>query len=287
MSLDDAHAAWLEHSEMGKLPVQGVCCIGRASSNSVILNDEKISRRHTAIHPQGTDEFWIVDLGSRNGVSLNGQRVTQSTRLHDHDQIQIGPFRFVFRQPGAPRDSAIDATTTKTVNDVRPMDCWLLIVDLESSSKLSQRLSPEEIPLVTGRWFEACKDLVEKSGGLIDKHLGDGFLAFWNSNPESSASVAALLRQLKDLRASSQLPFRTVLHFGRVFSGGVASSGVERFFGPEINYIFKAERLGSELRVPCLITQFAHARLPSPSDYTSLGQHPVAGFEGSFSFYSL
>jgi class 3 adenylate cyclase len=287
MSPGDPNNAWLENTETGKVAVQGTCSIGRASSNNVVLNDEKISRRHAAIHTQAIGEFWIIDLGSRNGVSLNGRRITQSTRLGDNDQIQIGPFRFTFRQPDAQRKPGVEATTVeKTVSDIRPMDCWLLVVDLESSSKLSQVLPPEELPKVTGRWFEQCKDIVEKSGGGIDKHLGDGFLAYWNSGDHTTDSVAKVLLQLKELRSNGQLPFRTVLHFGRVFSGGTAASGVERFFGPEINYVFKMERLGSQLRVPCIISQFARQRLTA-NDYTDLGQHEVAGFDGRFSFYSL
>src|SRR5690606_25112066 len=116
-------------------------------------------------HHQAAGEFWIVDLGSRNGVSLNGRRIAQSTRLGDNDQIQIGPFRFVFRQPNArPRKPVEGTTVEKTVSDIRPMDCWLLVVDLESSSKLSQLLPPEELPKVTGRWFKQCKEIVDRSG---------------------------------------------------------------------------------------------------------------------------
>lgn len=40
----------------------------------------------------GAGEYWLVDLGSRNGTYVNERRVSRPTPLRDGDRIQIGPF---------------------------------------------------------------------------------------------------------------------------------------------------------------------------------------------------
>ena len=288
MSQTVPSSAWIEGAEIGRIPLGTGCTFGRSSSNSVVLNDEKISRRHAAIHLQGYDEYWLVDLGSRNGVMVNGKRITQATRLADQDLVQLGQHRFIFRNPAGARTASVDgATVDRTVSDVKPMDCWLLVLDIESSTHLSQRLTPAELPQVTGKWFDECKRILDREGGSIDKYLGDGFMAFWKDGAEVPAAVARTMAELRKISTDGPLSFRMVLHYGRVFSGGVTASGVERFFGPEVNYIFKSERLASSLQARCIISQAARARLPNRDELKDLGQHEVAGFDGLFTFYTL
>jgi ABC-type multidrug transport system ATPase subunit/pSer/pThr/pTyr-binding forkhead associated (FHA) protein len=50
-----------------------------------------ISRRHAIIIRQNDGSFAVVDLQSFNGTLVNKQRITQPTRLHDGDYIQLAP----------------------------------------------------------------------------------------------------------------------------------------------------------------------------------------------------
>lgn len=281
-------AAWIEGADAQKLPVSGNLSIGRASTNQIVLQDEKISRRHAAIHQQAHNEYWLIDLGSRNGVSLNGRRIAQSTRLRDADIIQIGGHRFVFRHPGSsPRAPTVSTQVERTVSDIKPADCWLVLLDIEASTHLSQKHSPEQLPAITGRWLEQCRGIIEGEGGAIDKFLGDGFMAFWHSASGTDASVMRVLAALKRVREDGAVPFRTVVHFGRVFSGGATASGVERFFGPEINYLFKMESVAKGIRLPNVISSSAWEQMADKSSFREAGEHEVPGFEGRHTFYTL
>ena len=66
-----------------------VVTVGRVHANTVAIDDQKASREHCRItrRPDGSCE--LVDLDSRNGTHLNGQRVQKSV-LHDGDKIRIG-----------------------------------------------------------------------------------------------------------------------------------------------------------------------------------------------------
>ncbi len=68
--------------------------IGRLPECNITLNDPNVSRHHAEIRPQGNG-FMIVDLGSTNGVKVNGVRVSQQA-LADGDQIAIGNTRMQF-----------------------------------------------------------------------------------------------------------------------------------------------------------------------------------------------
>ncbi len=76
--------------------IQQTCVIGRGVDSDVALNDPEVSRRHAMIVQQG-DQCWINDMGSRNGVRINGKRLTHARPLQDGDRIQIGGQHLEFR----------------------------------------------------------------------------------------------------------------------------------------------------------------------------------------------
>ncbi len=68
--------------------------MGREPSNTVVIDDSLTSRRHAEMSLVG-DHYQLRDLGSRNGVRVNGQKVV----IHDlarGDVIQIGACRMRF-----------------------------------------------------------------------------------------------------------------------------------------------------------------------------------------------
>lgn len=81
-----------------RIRLRGTCTVGRGSTSDIVLNDSKVSRRHALVQPQKQYEFWLLDLGSSNGTFVNGRRITQPVLLRNGDQIEIGPFRLMFRQ---------------------------------------------------------------------------------------------------------------------------------------------------------------------------------------------
>lgn len=70
--------------------------IGRGRSADIMLAEPTISRAHAAV---GYDEngFFVQDLGSTNGTSVNGTRETR-TALKNGDEIQMGKLIFCFHQ---------------------------------------------------------------------------------------------------------------------------------------------------------------------------------------------
>jgi len=69
--------------------------LGRSRDCDIVLDDANVSRHHAELRPSGGS--WVVrDLGSTNGVKVNGRRVDGAQSLHAGDAIELGSSRVVF-----------------------------------------------------------------------------------------------------------------------------------------------------------------------------------------------
>jgi hypothetical protein len=69
--------------------------IGRSRECDVVVDDANVSRRHAEVRPSGAN--WIVrDLGSTNGIKVNGRRVEAPQSLRAGDTIELGTTRVTF-----------------------------------------------------------------------------------------------------------------------------------------------------------------------------------------------
>jgi FhaA, N-terminal domain/FHA domain len=68
--------------------------LGRSREADIRVADVNVSRRHAELRQEGA-AYWIVDLGSTNGVEINGKR-TDRARVRDGDRITIGSTEIVF-----------------------------------------------------------------------------------------------------------------------------------------------------------------------------------------------
>jgi hypothetical protein len=64
--------------------------IGRSRECDVVLADANVSRRHAEIRPAAAGTWTIADLGSTNGVLVNGHRIAGLESLRPGDRIALG-----------------------------------------------------------------------------------------------------------------------------------------------------------------------------------------------------
>jgi hypothetical protein len=69
--------------------------IGRSRDCDIVLEDTGVSRRHAELRPDGGD-WTVVDLGSTNGVRVNGRDIHGPHPLHPGDRLQLGSTEIVF-----------------------------------------------------------------------------------------------------------------------------------------------------------------------------------------------
>ena len=109
--------------------------IGRSRDSGIMLDDESISRHHAKLvaTPEGID---LVDLGSKNGTLLNGERAGERVRLQNGDRLQLGSsaiLKFTIQDPldeavqrmlydSAVRDGLTGAFNRKFLDEALPKE---------------------------------------------------------------------------------------------------------------------------------------------------------------------
>ncbi|HEY7951463.1 MAG TPA: DUF3662 and FHA domain-containing protein [Solirubrobacteraceae bacterium] len=69
--------------------------LGRSRDCDIVLDDAGVSRRHAEIRPT-EDEWVLADLGSTNGVRVNGRALRSKHALQLGDRIELGNTELVF-----------------------------------------------------------------------------------------------------------------------------------------------------------------------------------------------
>jgi hypothetical protein len=103
----------LVHDGRDILIGRGGAVIGRSAACKVLIDSDDVSRRHARLSIDGAVPR-LEDLGSANGVSVNGSRVVEPVVLRDGDRIDVAGHEMVFVVEDAsvsssPRAPALEA----------------------------------------------------------------------------------------------------------------------------------------------------------------------------------
>ncbi|MBB3167984.1 FHA domain-containing protein [Simiduia aestuariiviva] len=89
--------AFLQHCLNGALVahyvVDPALRLGRAADNDIVLEDGTVSGHHAEIHLGEQGQFLFKDLGSTNGVSLDGKKLAQG-QLDEGQWLTVGLHEF-------------------------------------------------------------------------------------------------------------------------------------------------------------------------------------------------
>ena len=99
------------HGQPGELPIPvGASILGRGQDCALRIDDPRLSRHHARLLNDGSTLF-IEDLGSTNGVLVNGERIEGKKELHFSDTIVCGPCVFTI---------ALDPTRKASASELIP-----------------------------------------------------------------------------------------------------------------------------------------------------------------------
>lgn len=137
----------------------------------------------------------------------------------------------------------------------------VMFVDLRGFTALAERLYPFDSVFVLNRFFEVMGAEVERHHGIVDKYLGDGFMALfgvgnYDGNGSRDAILAAfdMLQALEDANAEFQAAIGEALrmgigiHTGRAVLGRIGDkrSGAVTALGDCVNVAARLEGLNKE-----------------------------------------
>ncbi|NET39539.1 MAG: adenylate/guanylate cyclase domain-containing protein [Cyanothece sp. SIO1E1] len=221
------------------LALVGTNCwtIGRSDDNIFVLPDRWISRNHAMLQCMETGEFYLIDLGSRNGSFVNGRRVSVPVTLHNGDRLTFGQTDLEFycpsvephKEPVITPDSQ-DFTATATLHVRRLIS--VLVVDIRDFTVMTRQLDEKVLSEVIGTWFRNAGDIIREYGSWVDKYIGDAIMAVWIHGTQGvdSHEMVRIARALSALhKMTSQLhkryPLQAPIRIGAGLNTGYAIVG--------------------------------------------------------------
>ncbi len=206
------------HASDFHLPTGSTLVIGRDPVCDVCIDDPVASRRHARLLVE-PDRVWIEDLGSRNGVHVNGTPISGKHLLCSGDWFRVGRNEFALRSataraPAQTRTTAVPAATV----EIRISDVWNLTPQIPSAlptvtdfdaapmTKLEpQAGSPTLLILESGR-----KWLADRASSLRDRFTSAfeivELLARASAQDEAARLFHEALTLLEDREAEGVLP---------------------------------------------------------------------------------
>lgn len=283
--------------------------IGRGKDNDFVITDQCISRNHAIIQTTGTSEFFIIDLGSRNGTFVNGRRVSIPVVMRDTDRVTFGKTDVEFHCPAAShqnndfRSKAERETLTSILHERRLMS--VMVVDMRDFTILTRQLNEEMLSSLIGNWFRQAGDIIRDSGSWVDKYIGDAIMAIWfhgqeEVTPEETLqifqAVNALYKMTEELSAQYPLPFQlrigTGLNTGHAMVGNTGSEDHPDYtaIGDTVNAAFRLESATKEIGLDIAIGETTYSYLCEFKEVQQLfHQHEVMlkGYEQPTITYAI
>jgi adenylate cyclase len=183
--------------------------IGRSEDNNFVLPDRWISRNHAMLQYMENGEFYLIDLGSRNGSFVNGRRVSIPLTLSNGDHLTFGQTELEFYAP--PSESEDDSsgeleskefTATATLHVRRLIS--VLVVDIRNFTGLTRQMDEKVLSEMIGTWFRHAGDIIREHGSWVDKYIGDAVMAVWIHGTQE-VEEAEMLRVLYALSALQKM----------------------------------------------------------------------------------
>jgi len=173
----------------------GVLNLGRSASCQLVLDDALVSRRHAVVNVT-KEAVSINDLGSANGVFVNGERVTGTRVLRPGDRILIGKQELIFR--ATLRSEQVPESTAQRFNaeTLHGLDV----------SALRSATPKAGAPIGAGALHEESSeathqgDALELLGGVADKVLALG------RGEEAERILSNYLQNMRDSARTGDLP---------------------------------------------------------------------------------
>ena len=275
-----------------ELTIGNTATIGRTSDNTVCLSGSPlVSRQHALIRCHDGYQYQIIDLGSRNGTLVNGQRVVMPMTLPPGARVEVAKNEILFDTfeddfSAAQLEVTMAGSMAGVASAIRPVA--LLVCDIRGFSTMAEKIDSSHLAQQLGNWFREAGNLITKSGGTVDKFIGDAVLAYWSECGNQAVDCASTLRIARDLLAlaggikwANGDPFQIgiALHYGSVTCGnvGIDAQRDATIIGDPVNTVFRLEGVMKELNQQVLLSADFREHLPGSEPLIDLGERKLKG----------
>jgi adenylate cyclase len=246
--------------------------LGRTSENNIVLPSEWVSRQHALVQRAENGEYYLFDMGSRNGTFLNGIRVTVPAALNNGDRISFGDFHITFYCPKRvekPQEPMTGPEAMATMTYFAQKKTTVLVVDVRGFTKIAQVVEPSLLSQVIGSLFRRGGEIMRKKGSWGQKYIGDALMSVWvHRNVSYETQVPPIFRALLELveitstlQSQFKLPFPigvgAGVNTGAAAIGNAGSDHTADYtaLGDTVNAAFRFESATREIGQDLVIGQ--------------------------------
>jgi adenylate cyclase len=184
-----------------------------------------------------------------------------------------------------------------TSSDIRRVA--VMFVDFRSFTAGARSRSPQEVVDRLDGAFAVLVDILDRHGGIVNKFLGDGFLALFGAPFEVTeaphhavAAAREMLAAMNGINQASSWPLRIGIgvHFGDVVAGNIGSPRRKEYtvIGDTVNFASRLEALNKDFNSQLLISAAVRDALGEAcKDAVSLGEVPVRGYDRPMTVWQL
>jgi adenylate cyclase len=186
---------------------------------------------------------------------------------------------------------------TSAESDIRQVA--VMFVDFRSFTAGARSRSPQDVVDRLDGAFAVLVDILDRHGGIVNKFLGDGFLALFGAPFEAEdpahRAVAAgreMIAAMVKINKDSSWPLRIGIgiHFGEVVAGNIGSPRRKEYtvIGDTVNFASRLEALNKDFNSQLLISSSVRDVLGDDGrDAVSLGEVPIRGYDKPMSIWQL
>jgi adenylate cyclase len=254
---------------------RSVLCVPLISQGKVLGVIEVRNKRH--------GEFTQDDLQLLQSIATTVSIALENARLYGETLTMAEKERAIRNmfQKFVPKeviDKITHGTETRPVIDEFKI-ITLLNIDIRGYSSLSHKFGPQKTVAILNYFFATMGEIVFKHHGIVDKYLGDGFLALFGA-PVSSPSdtdnaISAALEMQRAMegvadylqkRFGASLTMGVSIHTGEVVVGNIGFDKKMDYtvIGDSVNFVFKLQSLCKPWPNGILISEKTYYACQSP-----------------------
>jgi adenylate cyclase len=181
------------------------------------------------------------------------------------------------------------ASQTDPPSEIR--EVCVLFLDIRGFTAMTRARPAGETVALLNDFFAEMIDIVDRNNGIINKFLGDGFLALFGAplaDPKAAANALAAARAMLEAverwnkaRPQATLRVGIGIHLGEAVTGTVGSPQRKEYtvIGDTVNLAARLEQLTKETGSQLLISSSVQRATTGADGATDLGPLPIRGYD--------
>ncbi len=184
-----------------------------------------------------------------------------------------------------------------TDSDIRRVA--VMFVDFRSFTAAARTRPPQQVVDRLDGAFAVLVEILDRHGGIVNKFLGDGFLALFGAPLEAADAAEQAVAAAREMLAANEHFNRTTswplrigigIHIGEVVAGSIGSPRRKQYtvIGDTVNFASRLEALNKEFDSQLLVSAAVRDALGKDcGDAVPLGDVPVRGYDRPIGVWQL